>query len=140
MKHLFTAFVLTAILADCGGGREAQEGIYTILFEPTSTTISGGICSSHVKISGDMDENVTLIGSEVILTDKNDSNNRVTYEEDVGVIFGAVYLPEAGLLEGDLSIDGGSKGMSAGYDVVFLVLGSAMNGYPRNWLGYLECN
>ena len=129
------------LVCSCGKKNPYQNGIYEILFDPSPATISSGICSSDITIIGDLDYNVILLTSQITVTDSDNPDNTVSYlDDDMTGMFGTSILPIAGLLEGTLTVDGAGAGMSGAFDVIYIIFGTASNGYPRNFVGFLGCN
>jgi hypothetical protein len=140
MKQLiFPAFVILLAFG-CGGGSTTQSGIYPVIVEPNPATISGGVCSSTIKVTGDSEYSVTLMTSQITVANTDGSILATYNDNDILTLFGAVYLPKSGYLEGIFSVDGAARGASGAFNVTYILFGAASNGYPRNWIGFLECS
>lgn len=124
----------------CGGPAQTQDGIYAIQFDPNPALLSGSACSSEARITGDPDWNVTLVTSYVTITETADPSHTASYvDSDVSAVFGSPVLPRAGYLSGTFSVDASAHGILGEYDVAYILFGSASNGFPRNFMGVLQC-
>lgn len=133
--------LIMLLVASCGGGKKSQEGINFITFDPNPAFLSSGICTAKVKLIGDSSQDVTLLGAQITLIDGNDPEISVSYTDiDIADVFERIFVTMNGFVEGELSIDGPARGINGPFDAYFIVFGSAVNGYSRNFLGYLECN
>jgi hypothetical protein len=117
-----------------------QNGIYPVLFEPNPVKLSSGVCSAMVKITGDSEYNVTLMTSQITVTNPDGSIIATYNDNDIQALYGGTYLSKSGYFEGTLSVDGASRGATGAFSVTYILFGAASNGYPRNWIGFLECN
>ncbi len=141
MKKIAVFITISVYLIACGGGPPLeQRGSYPLTFEPDSVTLSGKSCATHIKVQGDIYEDVTLTVLIVTLTDKNDTQNKITFTDtDLESLFGTIFLSRASLLEGNITIEGSSRGMIESFDTSIVLTGITLNGYARTWAGVFEC-
>lgn len=125
--------------SSCGSGI-VQTNVSSVLFDPSSATVSGGVCSSTATILDISGSTVSLLSATAFFSDS--LGRRAEFEYDVealAAILDSLIVPGAGRVTGTFSFDLGAQGLTTPSEGTIVVVGSGIGIVVTQFVGTLRC-